>query len=128
MRRRTQPRLGADGEWLRFGTEAELLVGLMRHARQLGYLVFHDRVAQGSQRGFPDLVICGYGVLVFIECKGPKPRISDEQRAWLDALRDAGAITLLASSERNEDYDEITTLLDETFERRHELTRSSNND
>lgn len=71
-------------------TEADMLKGIKFVAKQFGYLVFHNTYAIGSDRGFPDLVIVGYGCTWFLELKGPKPRISDEQKEWIQALYSAG--------------------------------------
>lgn len=91
---------------------------IANHARQIGYLVFHDRIAQGSARGFPDLTICGYGLLMFVECKGPRGTIADEQRRWIEALADANVVARFATTEINSDYDEIVDLLDDAYQRR----------
>lgn len=39
-----------------------------------------------SCAGFPDLVICGPGGLVFAELKSEQGKVSAEQFAWLDDL------------------------------------------
>lgn len=71
-------------------TEAQLQQAIVQTAKQLGFLVFHTAYAIGSERGFPDLCICGHGRLWFFELKGPKPKIYPEQEAWIAALNEAG--------------------------------------
>ena len=41
---------------------------------------------QGDGKGFPDLVLVRKQVLLFVELKSQKGRVSKEQLAWLDAL------------------------------------------
>jgi hypothetical protein len=71
-------------------SEAQLQQAIVQTARQLGFLVFHTAYAIGSERGFPDLCICGHGRLFFFELKGPKPNISPEQAAWIETLQACG--------------------------------------
>jgi len=71
-------------------TERELQAGIVRMAKQLGYLVFHTQYALGSAPGFPDLCIAGHGRVWFLEIKGPRGRVSDFQTAWIETLTAAG--------------------------------------
>jgi hypothetical protein len=71
-------------------TEAEMQKGIMRAARQLGFLCFHCQYAIGSEKGYPDLHIVGHGRSWFLELKGPKPKIYPEQEAWIEALQAHG--------------------------------------
>lgn len=119
MRRRVATEQINASEYRRFPNETSLMNAIITHAKALGYLVFHDRLAQQSAPGFPDLTICGHGLLMFVECKGPRGTISDAQQRWIDALGDAGTIARFATTERPDDYDEIVSLLDDTYERRH---------
>lgn len=77
-------------------TEKQLMDALIATALQLGYLVMHipDRLyalAAGQGRydtlagakGFPDLIIAGYGRLFVIECKSATGTVDPEQQAWL---------------------------------------------
>ena len=47
------------------------------------------------------------GRLLCVECKGPSGRLTDEQRAWLDAARAEGALTLVVR-----DVTELAAALD----------------
>jgi hypothetical protein len=71
-------------------TEAQLQKAIVQTAKQLGFLVYHSAYSIGSERGFPDLCICGHGRLWFFELKGPKPKVYPEQEAWIAALQAAG--------------------------------------
>lgn len=78
--------LSATGEM----TEATLLEGVRRAARQLGWLVYHTWTSVHSAPGFPDLVLVRGPRVVFAELKGPKGKLTDKQQQWIDALRAAG--------------------------------------
>ena len=82
-------------------TEAEFQGALVELAEVLGWRWIHQRPAktdkgwrtavEGSHaKGWPDIVFCRERV-VFVELKGPRGKLSDEQADWLDALRRAGA-------------------------------------
>lgn len=71
-------------------TEAAMQKGIVSTAKQLGFMVYHTTYAIGSERGFPDLVICGHGRTFFWELKGPKPTIYPDQVEWIAALQDVG--------------------------------------
>lgn len=70
-------------------------------ARTCGWMVYHA-YAQGSilgsraiDRGFPDLILARDGECLAIELKGTLGKLSDDQRRWLDALSQAGIVTLV---------------------------------
>lgn len=82
-------------------TEQELQQALIDGARWLGYRVAHFRPAwtargyrtpvEADGAGFPDLVICGHGHVLFAECKSGRGRLTAEQQIWLQALVACGA-------------------------------------
>lgn len=94
-------------------TEAQLQQAIMQTARQLGFLVFHTAYAIGSERGFPDLCICGHGRIWFFELKGPKPKISPEQEAWIETLSACGADARFVYPD---DLDDVLATLQAAFE------------
>ncbi len=53
----------------------------------------------GDGKGFPDVVACGRGRVVFLELKSGKGRLSPEQRLWRDELQAAGADWLLVGDD-----------------------------
>ena len=78
-------------------SEAELQKAVIELAQRLGYRVAHFRPAltqtgrwvtavQGDGAGFVDLVLARKGVVLFIELKSKKGRVSDAQEAWLSEL------------------------------------------
>lgn len=94
-------------------TEAQMLAGLKAAAKGLGYLVFHNTYAIGSDRGFPDLVIVGHGRTWFVELKGPKGQIRPEQGAWVKALFEAGQDVRIVWPD---DYDWILQSLQDAYQ------------
>lgn len=95
-------------------TEKQLMTGLVRAAKQLGYLVYHAAYAIGSEPGFPDLTIVGKGRLWFFELKGPKGRVSEAQEAWIAALSGAGVDARIVWAV---DYDSAMQELMDAYER-----------
>lgn len=71
-------------------SERQLQDGLVAAARRLNYLVYFTWKSIHSPAGFPDLVICGHGKMIFIECKSAKGKPSEPQQEWLRTLREAG--------------------------------------
>lgn len=71
-------------------TEAKMQKGIIDTAKQLGFMVYHTTYAIGSERGYPDLHIVGHGRSIFLELKGPKPKVYPEQEAWIAELTACG--------------------------------------
>lgn len=72
-------------------TEVELQREVERICDQLGLLWFHDRDSRRNKPGFPDLVVCGRGGLLFIELKSETGHIKPAQLEWAVRLQAAGA-------------------------------------
>jgi hypothetical protein len=81
-------------------SEAQLQKAVIELAQLLGWRVAHFRPAmtqsgrwvtavQGDGKGFPDLVLARAGVVLFVELKSAKGRLSPEQQEWLDVLPSA---------------------------------------
>jgi hypothetical protein len=84
-------------------SEKELMQGVIDTARIFGWRVAHFRSVpvkrgprvvwetpvQADGRGFPDLVLVRERVL-WVELKVGANTLSDEQAAWIEALREAG--------------------------------------
>ena len=88
-------------------TEAQWQATIVCLAHNLGYLVYHTHDSRRSPAGFPDLVLCGRQ-LIFAEVKAERGKITIEQSAWLQSLRDAGAQAYLW---RPSDYPEVERTL-----------------
>lgn len=67
-------------------SEDELLAAVRKLARLRGWLTYHSLRSEGSEPGFPDLVMVRRGRLLMVEIKTTKGRLSDAQRGWLVEL------------------------------------------
>lgn len=82
-------------------SEADFQAAVIDLARVNGWRVVHFRPARTEQgwrtpvaadgKGFPDLVCCGRGRVIFVELKSQQGRIRPEQQQWLDSLQAVGA-------------------------------------
>lgn len=68
-------------------TEAELQRNVVDLAALKGYLHYHTHDSRRSDPGFPDLVLVKGARLIFVELKSAKGKLTDDQAAWLRALR-----------------------------------------
>lgn len=72
--------------------ERDIQQGLLDAGRLSGWLMYHTHDSRRSEPGFPDIVavrgpdVMRAGQLAFIECKGPKTRVTEYQRRWLGTL------------------------------------------
>lgn len=95
--------MNARAELDRAMTEDALREAITEYAERLGYRVAHipDRLytvavkqrrfdALPGAKGFPDLVIVGYGRVIFAELKTERGRLDPEQIAWANQILDAG--------------------------------------
>ena len=101
-------------------TEAAFLDMVIRLARLKKWLVFHARPARtargwrtpvsGDGKGFPDLFLIrpAAGEILFVELKSGRGRLTPEQEAWLEALRECGLPVRVWTPK---DWDEITETL-----------------
>jgi hypothetical protein len=79
-------------------SEAQLMDAIAELAQVRGFMVHHQRPARTAEgwrsavaydgRGWPDLVIVGHGRCLIVEVKSDKGKVTLEQHAWLDLLRD----------------------------------------
>jgi len=67
-------------------TERELQAAVIERAQLLGWRVAHVHAV-----GFPNLVVLVRERIVFVKPKGTRGKVSEEQRAWLEALEAGGA-------------------------------------
>lgn len=67
-------------------TETGFQQKITDRAEALGWMVYHTYDSRRSNAGFPDLVLARDGVVVFIEVKSAKGRISEDQARWAKAL------------------------------------------
>ena len=76
--------------WQTYATEAQLQDTIRTAALRCGWLTYHVFDSRRSDPGFPDLVCVKDGVLLFLELKQQKGRVSVHQQAWIDALSAIG--------------------------------------
>ena len=95
-------------------SERDFTTKVIDRAKAMGWRVFHPRPArtsqgwrtagQGTPKGFPDCVIAQDGVLLLVELKSQKGKLTDEQKDWLHHTN--GAVW------RPKDWQRICELLD----------------
>jgi hypothetical protein len=64
-----------------------LVIGL---ARRTGWTCYHTHDSRHSEKGFPDLVFVGHGMILFRELKAERGKLSADQERWRDLLVGAG--------------------------------------
>jgi len=99
-------------------TEADFQKQVIDLAHLLQYRVAHFRPAKTDRgwrtpvsadgAGFPDLVLVGRGRVIFAELKSDKGKLSEDQKAWVNALRSNGAQAYVW---RPSDMDEVVATL-----------------
>ena len=63
---------------------------ILWHAKKRGWKCYHTHDSRRSEPGFPDLVLVRQKIL-YRELKTDKGRLTESQKAWGDALIEAGA-------------------------------------
>ncbi len=71
-------------------TERQFQGGVEQLLRLYGWRYYHTHDSRRSSAGFPDLCAVRGSRLVFIELKTETGRVSDEQKAWLADIENAG--------------------------------------
>ncbi len=81
-------------------SERDFTTKVIDRAKAMGWRVFHPRPArtaqgwrtagQGTPQGFPDLVLALDTLVLFVELKSQKGKLTDEQKDWL--LHTNGAV------------------------------------
>ena len=70
--------------------ERHMQSALEEHLRATGWRFYHAWNSQHSAPGFPDVLALRGDRILVAEIKGPKTRVTSEQREWLDAFTLAG--------------------------------------
>lgn len=68
-------------------SERDLQQAIYDAARELGFLAYHPWSSKHSAKGFPDLVLIGYGACLAIELKSEKGKATEAQIEWLLAFQ-----------------------------------------
>jgi hypothetical protein len=68
-------------------TESDIQRGVIDLLRTLSFVTYHTWLSKHSEPGFPDVfAVDEQGIIVAVECKGPKGRVTEAQRAWIVKL------------------------------------------
>lgn len=67
-------------------TEQQLMEAVLELAAWLRYKAYHTHDSRHSAAGFPDLVLCGRGRVVFVELKSEKGQLTAAQMEWYTQL------------------------------------------
>lgn len=105
-------------------TEKQFMDALIETAQRLHYQVAHipDRLyglaasqgrydALAGATGLPDLLICGYGALLIVECKAANGKTRPEQDAWIEELSSVVGDKVHVFVARPEDQNRIMDLM-----------------
>jgi hypothetical protein len=71
-------------------SEQELQTLVIELAKRTGWTVYHTHDSRHSEKGFPDLVMIGHGMILFRELKTERGKLSADQERWRDLLVGAG--------------------------------------
>ena len=81
LRKSPNPELTKSKDRPDYGKESVLQAKIAKWAKERGFPCFHDYSKRKNMRGWPDLTICmPDGVVLFIELKASKGRMSKEQK------------------------------------------------
>ena len=67
--------------------ERHLLACVRQLALSTGWLFYHTHNSERSDPGFPDVVLCRPGALIFAELKDARRKPTEDQIVWLDVLQ-----------------------------------------
>lgn len=106
----TSPQIDAHAPSQPRSAEATLLAQVRQAAKLCGFLIYHTYRSNRSEPGFPDLVLCKPGRLIFAELKSATGKVTQEQATWLALLaRSVPAVEVYTW--RPQDFDSIVTIL-----------------
>jgi hypothetical protein len=75
-------------------------------------MVYHTQYSIGADRGFPDLMIVGYGSCLVFEIKGPRGKVRDGQYEWISAFTDAGIPAMIIWPS---DYERALAMIEDAY-------------
>ena len=76
-------------------SEKDFQTEVLKRAKQFGWMAYHTFDSRRSQKGFPDLILVRGVVMICLELKSDSKssKESDEQKAWIKALKGVKIIT-----------------------------------
>jgi hypothetical protein len=72
-------------------TEKQFMEAVIEYARLCGWLVYHPFDSRRSEAGWPDLAMVRDEILLIVELKTERGRVSKAQQMWLEALSKVAA-------------------------------------
>ena len=73
-------------------TERDMQNTIVEAAKRCGWLVYHTHDSRRSEKGFPDLVLVRPPMVLFMELKSAKGRLSAAQKQWIGAIWDCRGV------------------------------------
>lgn len=70
--------------------EKEVQAAVVKFLRDTGWLVIRNQQNIGSHKGIADLVCINDGRTIWVECKGPKGNMRDDQIKFRDSIKKYG--------------------------------------
>jgi hypothetical protein len=95
-------------------TERDWQAQVVQLAQLYGWRTYHTLRSQGSEAGFPDLVLVRPPMLLFAELKTDRGRIAPAQREWLgdfELVAAAAGAAVHVDVWRPSDFDRVHRLL-----------------
>lgn len=71
-------------------SEKEFMAEVRAIAKRAGWRCYHTFSSKKSEAGWPDLVLCRAGRILFRELKTEEGQTTADQDSWLECLKDAG--------------------------------------
>jgi hypothetical protein len=92
-------------------TEKAFMAQVVKLATLCGWRVYHTHDSRRCVPGFPDLVLVHRkrALVVFAELKVGKGKLTPEQEAWLDDLRECGERVRVWRPEQGPDIEALLT-------------------
>lgn len=92
-------------------TERSFQAQVVTLAELFGWRWYHTQRSKGSPAGFPDLVLVRarhpQPRVVFLELKGERTPLTDDQQRWIDELRSCGQEAYIARPQHWERLEKI---------------------
>jgi len=92
-------------------TEKQFQSAVVQLAKANGFMVYHTHDSRKSEPGFPDLVLCRNGRIIFAELKSESGKLTDAQIKWRDMLSTACGKNVQVATWWPKDWPEIELIL-----------------
>ena len=78
--------------------EKQVQAAVVKYLKFMGWIVMRNQQGLGSTPGRPDIEALKNGVVIWIECKAPKGRLSESQQKYIESLRKNGGIVFVTNN------------------------------